>query len=91
MKRYHKRTKTSLCDSLFWSSRCVHTDCLHFYDDGYKRAEQTLVAVTEEGENNTRNTHQGQNRAVCLRDSIQTLTIRLGGDRLFLYLDLIFV
>ncbi len=59
MKRYHKRTKTSLCDSLFWSSRCVHTDCLYFHNDGYKRAEQTLVVVVteEEGGEITQGTH----------------------------------
>ncbi|KAI3355843.1 hypothetical protein L3Q82_004406 [Scortum barcoo] len=67
---------------------CVHTDWLHFYNDGYKRAEQIMVVAT--GENNSKNIHQGQNRVVCWRDSIQTLTIRLG-ELLVSYLDLIFV
>ena len=68
----------------------MHTDWLHVYKDRYKRAEQR-VAATEDGKITRGNIQLGQNRVVCSRDSIQTLTIRLGRGLLVSYLDLIFV
>lgn len=45
MKCYQEEEKHSLCNSLFWSRRCVRTDWLHVNNDRYKRAEQAMEKI----------------------------------------------
>lgn len=87
VKRYHGKDKQVCATACFGlPGVCRQTGCI-FYRDRYERAEQTEELEGKRPENNTRSTHQGQNRVVCWIDSVQTLTIRLGveGDLFFFF------
>lgn len=68
--------KNAKCSSLFWSSRCVHTDWLRDYYGkvwgrarGHGRADQTLVVAIqqkkEEREKKNNEKHRGDKHRVC--------------------------
>lgn len=97
MKRYHeKKNKGQFVQQpVLVSQVCAYRLGTFFflYNDGYERAEQTagVAGGKRERGKNTRSIHQGQKGAVCWRDSVQTLTIRLrgggGGSLLVSFLD----
>ena len=80
MKRYHEQKQNT--EQFVQQPVLVFQVCAYrlvtFFNDGYERAERTVV------ENNTRNKHWGQNRAVCWRRHTNT-NHQTGGAACFIF------